>query len=68
MRVKIFGNANRVLQDGSVDVVVGIDVDTAHKLDEPTRLRQIVAAGLIQIFADEVKRHSNFHVLQVRLS
>ena len=68
LRVKIFGDPDRVLEDDGVDIVAGVDIDAAHKLDELARLGHVVAAGLIQSFADKVECHSNFPVLQVRLS
>ena len=68
LRVKIFGDPNRVLEDGGVDIVAGVNVYTAHKLDELARLSHVVAAGLIQSFADKMECHYRFPVLQVRLS
>ena len=46
----------------------GIDIDTPHELQEFPRVGLVVAAGLVYRFADEVECHSNFPVLQVRLS
>src|SRR3990170_1811956 len=66
--IQIPGNTDSVPEDGGVDVVVRIDVDTAHQLDQLSRLSSVVAASLVQGFANEVERHSNFPVLQVRLS
>ena len=37
-----------------VDVVIGIDIDTAHELDKRSCLGPIVAAGFVQIFADQM--------------
>src|SRR5438552_5633387 len=66
--VEIPCNSDSVLVDCRVYVVIRIDIDSSHKLDELSRLRAVVAACLVQRFADEVERHSNFLVLQVRLS
>jgi len=68
MRVKIFGDADRVFEDGRVDIIVGVDVDATHELDELARLSHVVASGFIQSFTDKVECHSNLPVLQVRLS
>ena len=32
--VQIFGDTDSVPEDGGVDIVVGIDIDAAHELDE----------------------------------
>src|ERR1022692_4194512 len=66
--IEILCYADRMPKDDGVDVVVGIDIDAAHKLDELSCLGAIVAAGLIQSLANEVECHCNFRVLQVRLS
>ena len=44
-------------EDCLVYVIGGINIDAPHQLDELTRLRQVVAAGLVESLADEVKGH-----------
>src|SRR6266542_4460788 len=66
--IEVFGDANRVLEDGRIDVIVSIDVNTPHELDEMPCLRPAMASGLVQGFTDEMEWHRNFPVLQVRLS
>jgi hypothetical protein len=46
-----------VLENRRVDVVSGADVNPAHELDELARFGHIVAAGLVQSFANEVEGH-----------
>jgi hypothetical protein len=63
LRIKISSDPDRVLEDRGVDVVGRVDVDPTHELDQLARLSQIMAAGLVQGFADEVECHSNCSVL-----
>jgi hypothetical protein len=52
-----------------IDVVARIDMDTAHERNELAGLGEIVAARLVDRFADKVERHdSNFRVFQMRES
>ena len=55
-------------ENNGVDVVLGIDINAAHKLDELSRFSPVVAAGFVQSLADQMKGHSNCPVLEVRLS
>ena len=67
--IEVAADADGMGEDGLIDVVVGIDIDAAHQLDELARLRQVVAAGLVEGLADEMKGHcSNLPVFQVRES
>jgi hypothetical protein len=66
--IQVACDPDRMLHDASVYVVVGIDVDAAHGLNELACLCEVLAAGSIQSFANKMKRHSNLLVLQVRLS
>lgn len=66
--MEIPGNAHSVPEDGRIDVIVRIDINAAHELDELPRFSQIVAAGLIQCFANQVKCHYNYPVPEVRVS
>ena len=66
LRVEVVGDADGMPEDGGVDVVASVDIDTPHELDELARLGHVVAAGFIDGFADQVKGHSNLPVLQVR--
>ncbi|WP_323131037.1 hypothetical protein [Sinorhizobium medicae] len=50
-------DANSVFEDRCVDIVIRIDVDAPHELHDPARFSQVVAAGFIKRFADEVKGH-----------
>ena len=52
--IEVVGDTDGVLQDCGFDVIASIDVDPAHQLDELARLGQVVAAGLVDRFADEV--------------
>ena len=60
------GNAHGVPEDGRIGIVLRIDINAAHELDKLPRFGQVVAAGLIQCFANQVKRHSNFIVPEVQ--
>ena len=51
-----------MLEDDRVDIVVGIDINATHKLDELSRRCQVMAAGFVQRFADEVESNTNFFV------
>lgn len=52
--VQIFSDADGVPEDGGFDVVVGIDIDAAHELNEFPGLGPVVAAGFVDRFANEV--------------
>lgn len=64
--VEVAGDADRMLQDGAVDVIVGIDVDAAHEMDELSRPRQVVTAGSVQGLTNQLEGHSNFPVPEER--
>ena len=69
LRVEVLGDPDGMPEHHRVDVVAGIDIDAPHQLDELPRLGLVVAAGLVDIFADEVKGHdSNFRVSHIRES
>ena len=52
-----------------VYIVVGVDINTAHQLDELTRFRLAVGAGFIDVFTDEMEGHMcNFRAFQIRES
>ena len=46
--------ADGVPEDGGFDVVVRVDVDAAHELNEFPGLGPVVAAGFVDRFANEV--------------
>jgi hypothetical protein len=43
-----------MLEHHGIKVVIEIDVDTTHQLDELTRLSPVVAAFLVEVLANEV--------------
>ena len=55
--IEIPGDAHRMRKHGPVDVVLRIDVDAPHELDELPRLGQIVTAGLVDRLANEMEGH-----------
>ncbi len=57
LRIQIFGDPHGVLEDGCADVFAGVDVNAAIERDEFPRPGPIVASGLVQCFADKMKRH-----------
>ncbi len=48
-------DAYRVGAHRLVYIVVGIDIDTAHELDEPTGFGLAVTAHFIDVFTDEME-------------
>jgi len=52
--VQIFGDTDSVPEDGGFDIVIGIDIDAAHELNEFPGLGPVVAAGFVDRFANEV--------------
>ncbi|MEJ7606697.1 MAG: hypothetical protein WKF37_10610 [Bryobacteraceae bacterium] len=50
--IEVFGDADCVPEDGSVDIVASVDVDAPHELDEFPRLGLAVAFCLVYGFAD----------------
>jgi hypothetical protein len=55
--IEIFGNADGISEHGGVDVVTGIEVDAANKLDQLAGVRQIMTASLVEGLANEMKGH-----------
>jgi hypothetical protein len=56
-RIEVFRYANGVLEDRRADVVAGAHINTTHKLDKLPRFGLIMAAGLVDGLADQVKGH-----------
>src|SRR6202035_3356927 len=52
IRIEIFGNADGISERGGVNVVAGIEVDAANKLDQLSGVRQIMTAGLVEGLAN----------------
>jgi hypothetical protein len=55
--IEIFGDADGILEHHRINIVIGIEVDATHKLDELTRLSPVVAAFLVEVLANQVKGH-----------
>jgi hypothetical protein len=55
--IEVLGDSDGVLEHRRVDLIAGIDIDAAVELNEVSGLRPVVAAGLIDGLADEVKGH-----------
>jgi hypothetical protein len=55
--IEVFGDTDGMLENGGVDVVVGIEIDPAQQLDELSGPGPVVAAGLVEGFTDEVEGH-----------
>lgn len=67
VRIEIFSDAYRVGAHRLVYIVVGVDINTAHHLDELARFRLAVGAGFIDVFTDKMEGHiCNFRVFQIR--
>ncbi|MGA2129099.1 MAG: hypothetical protein ABSG76_23455 [Xanthobacteraceae bacterium] len=46
-----------MLEHRRVDIVARVDVHPADKLNELPGLGPVMAAGLVEVLSDEVKRH-----------
>ena len=55
--IQVAGNPDGVRQDRPVDVVIRIDIDATHELDELPCPRQVVTAGLVDRLADQPEGH-----------
>ena len=55
--VEVLRDADGMLENRGVDIIVGVHVEAPHKLDKLPRLGLVVAARFVYGFADEVERH-----------
>ena len=55
--IQVFGDADRMPDYHGISVVVGINVDAPHQLDELACFSPVVAACLIEVLANEVEGH-----------
>ena len=56
--VEVLRDADGVLENRGVDIIVGAHVDAPHELDKLPGLGLVVAARFVYGFADQVKPHS----------
>lgn len=51
----IYCNPDSMPENSRVDVILGVDINSAHELDERPCFSSIMAAGFVQILADQIE-------------